>query len=295
MLWLNGIPLRSPSRVVSPRLPTIQEGRRIRRNSHAELRADKRTSRFLLRSTGSGKCNNTSTHRPGQSPVGPQWFPQFLFPVGQMLLKQWNGPCGHSGTDHWRAQRWPPSGLHHLWETHATLGVSGQRKEKWKATTKGTHQVKRHKDGMQELWCVRLRDVRLQTGLKKQANETHLGGRYQNGPREPQVQLTRRQREYLIFWKMSKNSSSGGGEAFMANKLSAHQREESHNCHPQYALNLFSVHFHLFGSFNLPDLQQILILSQISLKIIQSLEVDCLFQHVPGNKTVVTNCLLLYC
>lgn len=185
MLWLNGILLRSPSRVVSPRLPTIQEGRRIRRNGHAELRADKRTSRFLLRSTGShlGKCINTSTHRPRQSPVGPQWFPQFLFLVSQMLLKQWNGPRGHSWTDQWRAQRWPPSGLHHLWETDAPQSVSQARgRRNGKTTTKGTHQVKRHKDGMQELWRVRLRDVRLQTGLKKQANGTHVGGLYRNGP-----------------------------------------------------------------------------------------------------------------
>lgn len=96
--------------------------------------------------------------------------------------------------------------------------------------------MKRHKDGMQKLRRVRLRDIRLQTGLKKQANQTHLGGLYRNGP---QVKLTRRQREYLIFLKMSKNSSSGGGQAFVANTLSAHQREESHSCQPRYALNLF--------------------------------------------------------
>lgn len=51
-----------------------------------------------------------------------------------------------------------------------------------KINNQRTHQVKRHKDGMQELWRVRLRDIRLQTGLKKQANETHVGGLYQNGP-----------------------------------------------------------------------------------------------------------------
>lgn len=59
-------------------------------------------------------------------------------------------------------------------EGRVTVSVSGRRKEKRKTTTKGAHQVKRHKDGMQELWGIGLRDERLQTGLKKQASETHL-------------------------------------------------------------------------------------------------------------------------
>lgn len=163
-------------------------------------------------------------HRPGQSPVVSQRFPQLLFLIGQMLLKQRNSARGHSWTEHGRSQRRPPRGFHHLCQRVKPQSVShggGRRNEQ--AQSKVPHQVQRHKDGMQELWCVGLRDERLQTGLKKASSESRLGPLIQPS-RKHQAQLTRRQREYLIFWKRSKNSSSGGGQAFTAKRLSAHRR-----------------------------------------------------------------------
>lgn len=163
-------------------------------------------------------------HRPGQSPVVSQGFPQLLFLIGQMLLKQRNSARGHSWTEHGRSQRRPPRGFHHLRQRVKPQSVShggGRRKEQ--AQSKVPHQVQRHKDGMQELWCVGLRDERLQTGLKKASSESRLGPLI-HPSRKHQAQLTRRQREYLIFWKRSKNSSSGGGQAFPAKRLSAHEK-----------------------------------------------------------------------
>lgn len=161
---------------------------------------------------------------------------------------------------------------------------------------KVTHQVQRHKDGMQELRCVGLRDERLQTGLKKPSNETHLR---HAGRMKPQTSGSTHQKakrvfdflknvqKFLFWWRTS----------FHGQKVICTSKRGVTNCCSHYSILLFcrsSRHFQLFAPFNRPHLTNNFAFPTFSSKIISS-DVECLFQHVPANKTSVTNILLLCC